>query len=160
MCLILLDDESIDNIPEIEHPIAYADFSRRDIRALIFHYLYAAEAFDYQTTLESIVDNFNRGFSLDISHDSEAFMMTQQVLSMRDKLDDEYKPYLANWRFERISVCTKLILRLATWELLHTDVDERIVLNEAVELAKCYAEEDAYRFINGILDSVSKNKTT
>jgi N utilization substance protein B len=45
---------------------------------------------------------------------------------------------------------------LGLWELLNTDTDPRIVMNEAIELAKCFAEDDAYRFINGLLDRAVK----
>lgn len=163
MCLILDNlkleksdkSENTDDQGEQE-TIEYGDLSRRDIRALIFHLLYAAESFDYEESLEAIVDNFNRGFNLSIGPDSEVFTITQGVIDTRNELDIIYQPYLTNWRFDRISVSTKLILRLAVWELTYTDTDVRIVINEAVELAKCFAEEDSYRFINGVLDRVVK----
>jgi N utilization substance protein B len=138
--------------------IAYNDLSRRDVRALIFYLLYAAEAFDYQESLAAIVDNFNRGFDLDIPHDSEVVRIAQAVINDRDQLDEIFKPLLANWRFERIGVSTRLILRFATWELTNTDTDSRIVINEAVELAKAFAEKDAYKFVNGVLDRLVKKK--
>jgi transcription antitermination protein NusB len=47
-------------------------------------------------------------------------------------------------------------LLFAVWEFKNTETDARIIINEAIELAKCFAEEDAYRFVNGILDPVSK----
>src|SRR5262245_51725528 len=124
-------------------PIHYAELSRRDIRSLIFHLLYAAESHEYNTPLLTIVDNLNRGFDLDIPFDSEAVEVAHKVIEERDTLDAQYAGLLANWRPDRVSVCTKLILRLALWELLHTDTDSRIVINEAIELAKCFAEDDA-----------------
>lgn len=138
--------------------IAYNDLSRRDVRALIFYLLYAAEAFDYQESLAAIVDNFNRGFELQIPHDSEVVRIAQAVIDAREQLDEIFKPLLANWRFERLGVSTKLILRFATWELENTDTDSRIVINEAVELAKAFAEKDAYKFVNGVLDRMVKKK--
>jgi N utilization substance protein B len=42
------------------------------------------------------------------------------------------------------------------WELESRTVSHSIVLNEAIELAKCFAEKDAYKFINGILDEAVK----
>ena len=84
--------------------------------------------------------------------------IAQAVIDARHELDDAIKPYLMNWRFDRISVCAKLVLRLAFWELLNTDVAPTIVINEAIELAKCFAEADAYRFINGVLDSFVKKR--
>ena len=71
-------------------------------------------------------------------------------------LDEECKPLLSNWRFERLGMCTKLILRYALWELQTTDTNPTIVINEAIELAKCFAEKDAYKFVNGILDEALK----
>ena len=116
------------------------------------------DSFDYQASLESIVDNFSRGFGYTISTDSYIFITSQAVIDSRDALDAEIKPLLANWSFDRISSCTKLILRLALWELIHEDISPNIVINEAVELAKCFAEVDSYKFINGILDNFANKK--
>jgi N utilization substance protein B len=139
---------------DIKQP--YAELSRRDIRSLIFHLLYAMDSFNYEDSLESIVTRFNRGYDLDIPLDSEVVITTQAVVDQRDELDQKLKPFLHNWRLERVGLATKLILRLAMWELESRTVSHSIVLNEAIELAKCFAEKDAYKFINGILDEAVK----
>ncbi len=148
--------EQEQNTMHTQENISYNDLSRREVRSLIFHLLYAMEGFDYQVSLESVVDNFNIGFDLDIPTDSEVFSVAYAIIQDHQKLDEEIKPLLHNWRFERVGVCTKLILRFAIWELLHTDTTANIVINEAIELAKCFAEKDAYKFINGILDEMLK----
>jgi N utilization substance protein B len=130
--------------------------SRRSQRALIFHLLYTMEAFDYNVSLESVVDNYSRGFDITLPPDSPVVHTAAQILQEREALDEFYKPLLNNWRFERLGLCTILILRFALWELLHTDMSTEIIINEAVELAKSYAEKDAYKFINGILDQAAK----
>ncbi len=140
-----------------QQPFSYKNLSRRAFRSLIFHYLYAMENFDYDNSLESIVDNFNRGFELNVPLDSEAVKTAQSIIDDRDKLDEEIKPLLNNWRFDRIGLCTKLFLRMALWELANTDIDSTVIINEAIELAKCFAEKDAYKFINGILDEKVKS---
>ena len=142
---------------DVAQTIAYNDLSRRDVRALIFYLLYALESFDYQESLDAIVDNFNRGFDLDIPMDSEVVNIARKIADNRDDLDEKFKPLLANWRFERIGTSTKLILRFATWELEAGETDPRIVINEAVELGKAFAEKDAYKFINGVLDRIIKS---
>ena len=153
----LIQEEETDNLGELAvSAVAYNDLSRRDVRALIFYLLYAIEAFDYQESLAAIVDNFNRGFNMDIPMDSEVVHAAQEIIDQRDSLDELYTPLLSNWRFDRIGVSTKLILRFATWELQNSDTDHRIVINEAVELAKRFAEKDAYKFVNGILDRLVK----
>lgn len=150
-----IPEELVESVAET---IAYNDMNRRDVRALIFYLLYAMESFDYQESLDAIVDNFNRGFDLDIPMDSEVVKTARAVAENHNDLDEKFKPLLANWRFERIGTSTKLILRFATWELEHTDTDPRIVINEAVELGKAFAEKDAYKFINGVLDRMVKSR--
>lgn len=144
------------HLEELDRPVSYNDLSRRDVRSLVLHLLYAMDAFDYSATLESITDNFNRGFELAIPIDSEVFKVAKTVIDTRDQLDETIKPLLHNWRFDRIGLCTKLILRLALWELHNTQTSANIVMNEAIELAKCFAERDAYKFVNGILDEAVK----
>lgn len=149
--------DMVEDVAE-KHITDYNDLSRRAVRSLIFHLLYTAEAHDYDCSLQSIVDNYNRGFELSIPFDSEVVKTAQQVVNLRDELDEDVKPLLVNWRFDRLSTVTKLILRFAMWEMQHTDVDTTIVINEAVELAKCFAEKDAYKFINGVLDEAVKRR--
>lgn len=149
-------EEEINQQDSEQNPISYDDLSRRDVRSLIFHFLYASEAFNHEESIEAIIDNFNRGFDLQVPLNGELANTVKSVVDNRIELEKTYEPYLANWRSERVSVCTKLILLFAIWELKNTEIDARIILNEAIELAKCFAEEDAYRFVNGILDSVSK----
>ena len=65
----------------------------------------------------------------------------------------------SNWREERISRIDGIILRLALAELLfRDDIPTRVSIHEAVELAKAYSGEKAYSFVNGILDSVVRQK--
>src|SRR3989304_1035935 len=138
--------------------ISSESLSRRDERALVFHVLYVMESFDYDIPFEGLLENFKRGFSIEIPLDSEVAKISRAIIENRAELDEAIKPYLANWRFERISVTTKLILRLAVWELKLGSTAPTIIINEAIELAKCFAETDAYRFVNGILDAMAKEK--
>lgn len=130
--------------------------SRREIRSLIFHFLYALEAYDYAVSLESLVDNYNRGFDLQIPLDGEVVKTVNAVAEKKKEFDALLVPLLANWRLERIGCCTRLILYIALWELLYTETHPTIVINEAIELAKDFSEKDAYKFVNGILDEALK----
>ncbi|MGE0009792.1 MAG: transcription antitermination factor NusB [Candidatus Babeliales bacterium] len=138
---------------------SYGDLSQRDKRSLVFHLLYIMEVFDYEATMESIVDNLNRGFHMDVPLDAPEVETARLIIEQRAALDERYIPLLSNWRIERIGVCTKLILRYAIWELETGDTDPKIVINEAIELAKAFAEKDAFKFINGILDQIIKQKS-
>lgn len=155
-------DEEVEQSAIIDESVPLVPLSGRDMRSFAFHIMYAAEQFDYSTSLESIVDNLRRGFNIDISDDANAVIMARGAIEHREQLDKELMPLLKNWRIERLGICTRLIFRLALWELLYTDTPGSIVINEAIELAKAFAEKDAYKFINGVLDEVARRlgKTT
>ena len=72
-------------------------------------------------------------------------------------LDDLIKKYAIDWDIERISIVDKSLLRLAFYELLYTETDEKIVINEAIELAKKFSTVEAPAFINGILGCYVKD---
>jgi N utilization substance protein B len=60
-----------------------------------------------------------------------------------------------NWRLERIAVVDRLVLRLAVYEMLEQPATPpRVVIDEAIELARAYCGDDAARFVNGVLDGV------
>ena len=62
------------------------------------------------------------------------------------------------WSIERISKINLSILRLAIYEILYTEVPFKVAVNEAVELAKKYGDENSKTFINGILANIIKNQ--
>lgn len=130
--------------------------SRRDFRSLIFHLLYAMESYDYTVPLEHIIATYNREFELNIPLDGEIFTVVNSIVTLRHELDKQIEPLLDNWRLERLGTCTLLVLRLAIWEFLYTDTASTIIINEGIELAKCFSERDAYKFVNGILDEGAK----
>jgi N utilization substance protein B len=62
-----------------------------------------------------------------------------------------------NWRVERMAVLDRAVLRLATYELLaEPATPAKVVINEALELARAYSGEEAVGFVNGVLDGVRK----
>ncbi len=75
-------------------------------------------------------------------------------------LDEIIGKHCENWRFERLAAIDRAILRLAIHEMGATDTPPKVVLNEAVELAKKFSSEEAGAFVNGVLDSVHKSFTT
>ncbi len=62
-----------------------------------------------------------------------------------------------NWRIERMAVLDRLVLRLAIYELLtEPATPAKVVINEAIELARTFSGEEAVPFVNGVLDAVRK----
>lgn len=76
-----------------------------------------------------------------------------------EKIDEIIQKYSRNWALKRISQVDRAILRLAFYELVFLkDTPEKVVLDEAIELAKKFGSEDSFAFINGILDGYLKDK--
>jgi transcription antitermination protein NusB len=73
------------------------------------------------------------------------------------ELDEIIAKYAANWRLERIAAIDRAILRLAMHEMRATDTPAKIVINEAVDLAKKFSSDEAGGFVNGILDNYRKS---
>ncbi|MCF7800278.1 transcription antitermination factor NusB [Candidatus Babeliales bacterium] len=139
-----------------DESIPYKIKSRRETRSLVFHVLYAADRFDYTIDFDDLIDEFRTGFNIEIAPDSDIIRMSKNIIDSRQELDNQIKPLLKNWKIERLGCCTLLILRLAIWELMQKEIPPSIIINEAIELAKGFAEKDAYKFINGILDEYCK----
>ena len=63
-----------------------------------------------------------------------------------------------NWRIERMNVLDRLILRLAVYEFVHEpETPAKVIINEALELARTFSTDDSVRFINGVLDAVRRS---
>ena len=75
-----------------------------------------------------------------------------------DSVDEVINGYLKEWSLEEIGNIERAILRLATYEILHSNLDDAVVINEAIELAKKLCNDTSPKFINGVLDAIMKNK--
>ena len=69
------------------------------------------------------------------------------------KIEENLKP---DWKIDRISKIDLAILKLAIYEIKYKEIPFKVVINEAVELAKKYGEETSKNFVNGILASIVK----
>lgn len=90
---------------------------------------------------------------------SEVQTFTEELirgtLEHAEKIDALITQYAEHWSFPRIALVDRNILRVATYELLfRKDIPEKVILNEAIEIAKLYGSEDSGRFVNGILDRI------
>ena len=73
-------------------------------------------------------------------------------------IEEKIAPHLKGWKKERISPVSMAILRLGCYEMLFlADIPIRVSINEAVELAKKFDDEKSYAFVNGVLNSFSKD---
>ena len=73
-------------------------------------------------------------------------------------VDEVINSYLKEWNLSEIGNIERAILRLGTYEILHSELDDAVIINEAIELAKKLCNDTSPKFINGVLDAVMKNK--
>ncbi len=84
-------------------------------------------------------------------------LLVAGVQDQQIDLDDLIGKYAENWSLDRMPVIDRNILRLSIYELLWIpDIPAKVTMNEALELAKSFADADTTRFINGILDQLLK----
>lgn len=76
------------------------------------------------------------------------------VVTSYDELGDLANKYLKNWTIDRLDMTGASILRIALYEIKYMDTPDVVVINEAVELAKKYSDDDVKNMINAVLDKV------
>ena len=82
----------------------------------------------------------------------------QGTISNLLKIDSEIQKHLKGWDYQSIGKVEKAIMRLAAYEIMIEGTDKRIIINEAIELAKALADDKSPRFINAILDAIGKEE--
>lgn len=92
-----------------------------------------------------------KGADLDYMHD-----LISGVVANSNELDEIYSPHLSR-PLKDLDYVDMAILRLATFELTYRqEIPFKVIINEAIELAKSFAEQDSHKFVNGVLDKVVK----
>ena len=128
---------------------------RRSSRELALKFLYQFELNEGNLD-EQITLFFERNPS---QKDVESFMK-DLVVSLIDKMkevDETIQKYSDHWVLNRMAVIDRNILRIGTFELLFSlSTPPKVVINEAIDIARKYGNEDSPQFINGILDRVYK----
>lgn len=76
------------------------------------------------------------------------------------EIDSQITKHAEHWRIERMPAVDRNILRLAVYELLHTDTPPPVLIDEAIELARRFSGKESVHFVNGVLDAVRKDKET
>lgn len=83
-----------------------------------------------------------------------AWILFSGVMEQRVGLDEKIVQIAQNWSLSRMAPTDRNVLRLAAFELLFTDTHYRIVIDEAVELARRFGNKQSGQFVNGILDKL------
>ena len=128
---------------------------KRKIRKFAFELLFGYE-FNKET---SPLDYYNVAYDNFVCEDDEEESVKGIFIGVCEnieKIDETISKYLNKWKISRLSKAVASILRISTYEMLYLSLAPAISINEAVEMAKQYAEDNAPSFINGVLNNISK----
>ncbi len=87
-----------------------------------------------------------------------ALTLYEGVMEHLEAVDKAIITHLKDWDFERLGAIERATLRLAAYEILFSELDSAVVINEAVEITKAFGTEQSPKFINGVLDAIAKDK--
>lgn len=92
--------------------------------------------------------------------DSDIFTkeLVTGVINNEEKITEIANKYLNNWNISRLGLTDSAIIKIGIYELLYTDIPEKVAINEAIELAKDYSDKKVVKMINGVLDKVYHSK--
>jgi len=131
--------------------------NRSSIREQAFKLIYSLEIQkkeDLEEQIELYIENNNLS---DKNAQEYIKDVVRGIERNKEEINNQIEKNLkADWKIERISKIDLAILKLAIYEIKHTETPFKVVINEAVELAKKYGEDSSKKFVNGILASVVK----
>ncbi len=122
---------------------------RRDQRIKVMTCVY-----QYLLTNRSIDDIFDENIDID-DKESISFIVenTIETINHLDELTSLIKEKLVKtWDFERLGYLEQALLLMSAYEIKYTNIDKPIIINEALEIAKQYCDNEAPKLINGVLD--------
>jgi len=94
----------------------------------------------------------------DAPNDEFLTQLVNGVVENKEQVDETIKKHLANWKIERLATVDRNLLRLSVYELLFLkeDVPANVAIDEAIEIAKRFGDDQSSKFINGVLSKVKQ----
>ena len=129
--------------------------TRIELREKIMTILYQINVYD-NNKIEYDINEVIKGI-LEIDNDFVKDAVYGVITNQAD-IDSLINKYMNNWTIDRLGYTDQAILRLATYELNYTNTPPIVVINEAVELAKNYSDDEVKKMINGVLDKIYHEK--
>lgn len=128
--------------------------SRRKSRELALQLLFLWDA--HGESDASMSEQVAADASQDVTTRQHAMEMAQGAWERREAADQWVERLAPQWPSRRQPGVDRGILRLAIWELTNSDTPPKVVLDEAIELAKIFSTENSPAFVNGVLDAILK----
>ncbi len=132
--------------------------SSRDIRRLAFQALFQMDAQGGEAvSLAEWLDSAEHGAEYSEKHKREAVATAAAAYAARETADKAIAQLAPSWPAHRQAAVDRSILRLAYFEMHRGTVPPKVVVNDAVELAKEFSNDRSPAFVNGVLDKVLKS---
>ncbi|MBI1864925.1 MAG: transcription antitermination factor NusB [Nitrospirae bacterium] len=128
---------------------------RRRAREAAMQVLFQAD-FDRAADLSEIKERFWEDHPADAETRAFADDLVEGTTAHREEIDGLLRRISEHWSVSRMSPVDRNLIRSAIYELLYKETPSRVVINEAIEIAKRYGTEESGAFVNGILDRVAK----
>lgn len=129
--------------------------SRSELRKKIMTILYQMNVYDNRKMQYQVDEIIKEVSEVDNEFIKE---IVYGVVTYKKEIDETANKYLNNWTIDRLGNTDQAILRMGIYELLYTNTPEVVSINEAVELAKYYSDDDVRKMINGVMDKVYHSK--
>jgi len=131
--------------------------ARRSARIIALQALYQIDI-----TGKPVQDVLNFNW-LDKEYDKSTLDFARAIIvgteENKSLIDLAVKKQLEHWDFDRLSCIDRAILRFSTFSLFFQgDVPDTVIINEAIDIAKMFGTDDSYKFVNGVLDGIRKEK--
>ncbi|MDU0463453.1 transcription antitermination factor NusB [Staphylococcus ureilyticus] len=126
--------------------------SRKESRTQAFQTLFQLEMKNNDLTIDEAI-SFIKDDNPDLEFDFINWLVTG-VKDHESVLDNKIAPHLKDWTIDRLLKSDRIILRMSTYELLNSETPQKVIINEAVELAKQFSDDEHYKFINGVLSNI------
>lgn len=129
-----------------------AAFSRKDARIAVYELLFEAEIRKNDTP-DDIITTATE--VRDIPNDDYIKEVFYGVINKKSELDEMIEKHAQGWKLSRISVSALCAMRICIYEMKYLDdIPMPVSINEAIEITKCYDDEKARAFVNGVLNSI------
>lgn len=117
------------------------------------------EAGDKAFSLDEILERNVSRYQKQVEDVDFILALVKGVSDQESELDAQLQPIAPEWPIDQIARMDRVVLRIGLYELLHNDdIPPKVVINEAVELAKSFGGENSSKFINGVLGTVMRQK--
>lgn len=128
--------------------------TRHQVRESIISLLYAKDMGN--SSISDFIDEMLEEKKIRNKQKEFALSLYDGICKNVDELDAAVNLHLKEWQIDSIGSIERAILRLGAYEILKSDIDNAVVINEAIELCKKLCNDTSSKFINAVLDSLKK----